>query len=174
MRAVDELVDLGQLARAGLGVGVHAGDQLELAFAVVGGDVRVRQRRAQRLRVRRQRQAVARHHAQAFLLDAAAHAAQALGRQAGQSLRDGVHGWAGIRRKARKVSGLHDRRWTRPQCHRCGHVLDAVAQADGGVLWYRRHRGVPVFPGWRKRGQALGLRPPRLARSRSSAGMSNR
>jgi hypothetical protein len=39
-RAVDELVDLGQLAFAAAHVGVHAGDQLELRLAVVGGDAR--------------------------------------------------------------------------------------------------------------------------------------
>ena len=56
-RAVDELVDL---RRAPPGrprtLGVHAGDELELRLAEIGGDVRVRERRAERRRVRRQRE----------------------------------------------------------------------------------------------------------------------
>jgi hypothetical protein len=51
-RAVDELVDLGELVHAVLHAGVHAGDQFELALAVVGGDVRVRQRRQRQPRPR--------------------------------------------------------------------------------------------------------------------------
>ena len=39
-----ELVNAGQLVQAALHAGVHAGDELELALAVIGGDVRVRQR----------------------------------------------------------------------------------------------------------------------------------
>ena len=78
--AVDELVDLGQLALAGQRVRVHAGDQLELRLAVVGGDVRVRERRAQRRRVRRKGQIARGQHAQAFF--AAARMASCVRRSA--------------------------------------------------------------------------------------------
>jgi hypothetical protein len=71
---VHELVDLGQLVQALLHAQVRAGDELQLRLAVVGGDVRVRERRAQRQRVRREGQAAGGQHAQAFFLDAAANA----------------------------------------------------------------------------------------------------
>jgi hypothetical protein len=113
-RAVDELVDLGQLAFAAAHVGVRAGDQLELRLAVVGGDARVGQCRTQGLGVRGQRQAVERAHAQAFLLDAAAHGAQPLRRDRVQSRLQGFHGQAARGRRlgagAAKVSGLRDGR----------------------------------------------------------------
>ncbi len=86
--AVDVLVDLRQFRQARLGIRVHAGDQLELRLAVVGGDVRMRQRRAQRRRVRRECQRAAGLHAQALLLDAAAHGLKARGFDSGQSVGD--------------------------------------------------------------------------------------
>ena len=84
--AIDELVDLRQLRQAGLGVRVHAGDQLELRLAEIGRDVRVRQRRTERRRMRRQRERAARLRAQAFLLDAAPDAQQGVGREPAQAV----------------------------------------------------------------------------------------
>ena len=92
-RAVDELVGVGELVHAILHAGVNAGDQLQLAFAVIGGDVRVRQRRAQGQRMWRQRQAAATGQgAQAFLFDATADAEQSLGGQAAQTFGQGHSG----------------------------------------------------------------------------------
>jgi hypothetical protein len=87
-RAIDELVDLRQLGQARFDAGVHAGDELELRFAEIGGDVRMGQRRPQTCRVRRQGQRAVGLRTQAFLLDAAPHAGQALGRQCLQALLD--------------------------------------------------------------------------------------
>jgi hypothetical protein len=78
---VDKAVDIAQLSQ-GLGhAGVHAGDEFQLRFAEIGGDVRVRQGRAQSARVGRHGIAAARAHPKAFFLDAALHAQQALGAQ---------------------------------------------------------------------------------------------
>ena len=79
--AVDELVDLGQLAQAAVDAGVHAGDQLELRLAEIGRDVLVRERRAEPRRVRRFGKRAVRPDAQAFLLDAAPDACERLGRE---------------------------------------------------------------------------------------------
>jgi hypothetical protein len=49
----DELVDARELLQALVHVGMHAGDQLELAFAEIGRDVRMGERRAERRRMRR-------------------------------------------------------------------------------------------------------------------------
>jgi len=73
-RAVHGLVDLRELLQAGLHVRVHAGDELELRLAEVGGDARVGERRAQRRRMRREGEAAVGPHAQRFLLDAATDA----------------------------------------------------------------------------------------------------
>jgi hypothetical protein len=70
-RAVGELVDARELLQALFDARVHARDQFELGFAVVGGDVRVGQRRAQRRGMRRHRKLAVGRGAQAFLLDAA-------------------------------------------------------------------------------------------------------
>ena len=75
-RPVAELVDLGQFGDAIGRARVHAGDELELRFAEIGGDERVRQGRAQRGGMRCQRQAGIRQRAQAFLLDPPSHVAQ--------------------------------------------------------------------------------------------------
>jgi hypothetical protein len=80
-RAHRELVDLGQLLQAAVGIGMHAGDQLELALAEVGGDVRMGERRAERYRMRREGERAVGAHAQAFLLDAAAQVAEGAGGQ---------------------------------------------------------------------------------------------
>jgi hypothetical protein len=58
---------------------MHARDEFELRFAEVGRDVRMRERGAQRQRMRRQRELAVGQRAQAFLLDAAAHAFQSCG-----------------------------------------------------------------------------------------------
>jgi len=75
---IDELMQFGQLAHAGVGVDVHAGDQLDLRLAEVGGDVRMRQRGTERDRMRLLRQVPVGPRAQAFLLDAAAQCAEHL------------------------------------------------------------------------------------------------
>ena len=77
-RAVHELVDFGQLSQASADGGVRPGNQLNLRFAVIGGDVRVRQRRAQRHRMRRQRQVARRLHAQALFFNTPADAGKGL------------------------------------------------------------------------------------------------
>jgi hypothetical protein len=79
-------VHLRQLGQAFLNPRMHAGDQLQLRFAVIRGDVRVRQRRAQRRRVRGQCQAAIGQRTQAFLLDPAAYALQARWREDVQPL----------------------------------------------------------------------------------------
>ena len=75
-RLIHRLVQLGQLLQAGLDPGMHAGDQLDLRLAIVGGDMRMRQRRTQRQRVWCQRQHAVGQRTQAFLFDAAANPAQ--------------------------------------------------------------------------------------------------
>ena len=84
-------MDACQLVQTVFDAAMHAGDEFELAFAEIGGDARVRQRRAQRGRVRRQRQGTGRQGTQAFLLDTAKHAAQAGSAQRAQSKGQG-HG----------------------------------------------------------------------------------
>jgi hypothetical protein len=96
--AVRELVDLQQFLQAALGRGVHAGDQLQLRLAVVGGNVRVRQRRAQEVRMRRQGQPTVRRGAQAFFFDAAANALQPLRRKGGQAGLQVAHGRGSLSR----------------------------------------------------------------------------
>ncbi len=83
--AVDHLVDLGQLLEAGVEALVRAGDELELRLAEIGGDVRMRERRAERLRMRKRRERAVGAHAQALLLDTAADALQ-------DFRREGAHG----------------------------------------------------------------------------------
>ena len=83
---VDELMDFGELAHARLGIGVDARDQLELRLAEIGRDVRVRQRGAQRRRMRRRREPAIRGDPQAFLLDAAQQRAQRVVRQCGKAI----------------------------------------------------------------------------------------
>ncbi len=74
--AQHELVDLGQLVEALLHRTARAGDEFDLRLAVVGRDVRMRERGTQCCRMRRERQPALGQHAQALLLDAAAHARQ--------------------------------------------------------------------------------------------------
>ena len=71
------LVHLLQLLQAGFHALVHTGDQLQLGFAVVRGDMRVGQRRAQSDRVRRKRQRARRQYAQTFFFNTAAYASKA-------------------------------------------------------------------------------------------------
>ena len=97
-RLHDELVDLRQLFQTRLDARVHPGDELELRLAEVGGDVRVRERRAERRRVRRQREFTAGLRAQAFFFDAASDRLQALLRQRAQSFVQGAHGAVSLRR----------------------------------------------------------------------------
>ena len=88
---VDRLVDRGQLLEAALHAGVHAGDQLELRLAEIGGDVRVGERRAEPRRVRRRGERAVGPHAQALLLDAAPDPVQRPGPERAQTFADGLH-----------------------------------------------------------------------------------
>src|SRR5262249_25205437 len=72
----DELVDRGEFLEQCVGVAVRAGNELELRFAEVGGDVRMGERGAERGGMRRERERAIRGHAQAFLLHAAQDPAQ--------------------------------------------------------------------------------------------------
>jgi hypothetical protein len=85
-------VDLGQLQQAGVGVGVDAGDQLELALAEIGGDVRVGERRAEARRVRRERERPVGPNAQALLLDPASQLTQRARGQGAQPVLDAQTG----------------------------------------------------------------------------------
>src|SRR5262249_33910750 len=89
--AVDELMDLGQLVAAGLGARVHAGDELDLRLAEIGGDVWMGERRAERRRVRRHRERAARRRSQTLLLDAAAQVRERLGGERAQAFAELGH-----------------------------------------------------------------------------------
>ena len=89
--AVAELVDLRQLVDAGPRARVHAGDEFELRLAEIGRDVRVRQCRAERGRVRRQRETAIGQRAQALLLHPPAHLAQPRLGQLAQALVQTAH-----------------------------------------------------------------------------------
>ena len=80
-RAIDHLVDLRQLRETAVRTGVHAGDELELRLAEVGGDMRMGERRAEARRVRRRGERAVGAHAQALLFDAATKARQRRRRQ---------------------------------------------------------------------------------------------
>jgi len=73
---VDQLVNLGEFGKTGFRVRVHAGDQFELGLAEIGGDVRVRERRAERARMRRIGEHPVRPDAQALLFHAAPDACE--------------------------------------------------------------------------------------------------
>ena len=79
--AVDNLVDFGELGETGVNARVHAGDQFQLGLAEIGGDVRVRERRAEPGRMRRIREHAVRTDAQAFLFDSAPEACEYLARK---------------------------------------------------------------------------------------------
>ncbi|MOA38557.1 hypothetical protein D3C78_1602540 [compost metagenome] len=87
------LVDFDQLTQALIDAAMGAGDQLDLRLAVIGGDLGMREGRAQGDRVRRQRQTAGWQYAQSFLLDAAAYLRQALGSGDGQGLLRFLHSW---------------------------------------------------------------------------------
>ena len=80
------LVHLRQLGQTGIHTAVHPGDQLQLRLAVVGGDVGMGERTAQRGRVRRQGELAVGLGAQAFFFEAAFLATQAITRNGGQPL----------------------------------------------------------------------------------------
>ena len=75
-RAIDHLVNLGQLVEASLRAAMHAGDELELRLAEVGGDARMGERRAELRRMARGRQHAVGPHPQSLLFDSAAQARQ--------------------------------------------------------------------------------------------------
>ena len=66
-----EFMDFRQLRQRRIGARVDAGDELQLRFAEVHGDVRVGQRRTERRRMHGPRQRAAVRDAQVLLLDAA-------------------------------------------------------------------------------------------------------
>ena len=89
--AQGELLHIGQLLQANIGVGMHTGDQFHLGFAEIGGDMGVREGRAQRLGVRGHGQHAAGQGAQAFFFHAAADSAQAFCCQGAQGRFSTVH-----------------------------------------------------------------------------------
>ena len=93
--AIDDLVDAPELFEAGLDVRVHAGDQLELRFAEIGGDMRMRQRRTERARMRVGGERPVGQHAQALLLDAAAYVPERVGAERAQTILESAHSWRG-------------------------------------------------------------------------------
>ena len=93
---VDMLVHLDQLVQALRHAELRARDQLDLRFAVIGGDVRMRQRRTQGARMRCQRQPSRRQCTQSFLFDAAADLRQAFGGGNWHKLLRFVHSWVPI------------------------------------------------------------------------------
>src|SRR4029453_17730276 len=70
-RAVNELVDLGELLETPLRTLVHAGDELELRLAEISCDGGMGERRPQEHWVRRGGEPAVRPHAQALLFDPA-------------------------------------------------------------------------------------------------------
>ena len=75
-RTMDHLVNLGQLVEASLRAAMHAGDELELRFAEVGGDARMGERRAKLRRMARGRQHAVGPHPQSLFFDSAAQTRQ--------------------------------------------------------------------------------------------------
>ena len=75
-RAIDRLVNCGEVVEAGLRAAMHPGDELELRLAEVGGYARVGERRAEPRRMRRGGQRAVGPHAQALLFDAASKTRQ--------------------------------------------------------------------------------------------------
>src|SRR5712671_5729180 len=102
--AEDELMDPRQLFQAAVHVGVHAGDQLELALAEIGGDVRVGERRAERRRMRRDRERAVGPNAEAFLLDAATDLRERFVRERLQPVLEMAHLYKGIRHPRRSCT----------------------------------------------------------------------
>jgi hypothetical protein len=89
---IDELVQRLQLRKARLDAGMRIGHQFQLRFAEVRRDVRMRQRRAQRGRMRRRGERAVFADAQPFLLDAAAQPGEDGGRQCGEAILESGHG----------------------------------------------------------------------------------
>ena len=118
--AVDEAVDVAQLLQAGLRRQMDTGDQLELRFAEIGGDVRMRQRRAQAGRMRGQRERAVRANAQAFFFDPASECHQGRGRNRAQSFIEQGHG--GHRRRDETA---------RIETHRGARVRAVTSAAPG-------------------------------------------
>ncbi len=81
---VDDLMDRGEFIEARVHAGVDAGDQLELGFAEIRGDVRMGERRAERRRVRRIGKRAVRPDAKAFLFDSAPDAPEYFRRECAQ------------------------------------------------------------------------------------------
>ena len=84
--AQGELVDAGEFVQTARHSGMHASDQFQLAFAVIGGDVGMGQGRSQACRVGGEGQQAIGAGTQAFFLDATAHAREALRRKGLQAL----------------------------------------------------------------------------------------
>src|SRR2546426_115707 len=121
-----EVADPGELLQAGLHAAVHAGDQLELRLAEIGGDVRVRERRAERRRVRRLRKRAVGTHAQALLLDAAVHSPESFRRESTQPILVKTHGFAKVTEF--RLPNCRGHRYTR----RCQRAFGEQGFASGG------------------------------------------
>ncbi len=74
--AIDGLVNFGEVGETSFRAAMHAGNELELRLAEVGGGVRMGERRAEPRRVGRSGQRAVRSHAQTLFLDPAAKAPQ--------------------------------------------------------------------------------------------------
>ena len=70
---------------------MYAGNELHLGLAKVGRDVRMRERRAQGLRVRRERYRAIGQRAQAFFFNTPAYTLQPLRRQGIKGLSETIH-----------------------------------------------------------------------------------
>ncbi len=90
-RTVGELVNLRQFVETGVNAGVCARDQLELRLAVIGRDLRVRERGAKRNRMRCQRETARGQRAQAFLFNAAANALELRRGKGAEALLQAAH-----------------------------------------------------------------------------------
>ena len=87
---VDELVQVEQVLQQLPGSAEGRRDQLDQRLGIVGGDVLVGERRAQRARMRRLRDAPVGRHAQRFLFDALAAALDDFGLAAVDQRRQGL------------------------------------------------------------------------------------
>src|SRR5437588_12949267 len=80
-----------ELVETGVRRGVHAGNELELRFTEVGRDVWMRERGAQRRRVRRHGERAVRPDTQAFLFDSASKPREHARRERAQSCLKIIH-----------------------------------------------------------------------------------
>src|SRR6267142_4183246 len=81
-----------ELLQTRVGRVVHTGDELELRLAEIGSDVRVRERRAERRRMRRRGERPVGPNAQAFLFDPPLKAREDRGLERANSYLHIIHG----------------------------------------------------------------------------------